>query len=130
MLLEIRDGSACRNGMPVLSHFSFEIRGTEKIAVTGRNGAGKTTLLKVLAGEIELEKNEKNPDSGMTQARAFSLGMLNQQAADQPEKTVEELVRQAVLSGSNVFTIPFMMASALPSRTICTASWQANSGSG
>lgn len=99
MLLEIRDGSACRNGMPVLSHFSFEIRGTEKIAVTGRNGAGKTTLLKVLAGEIELEKNEKNPDSGMTQARAFSLGMLNQQAADQPEKTVEELVRQAVLSG-------------------------------
>lgn len=99
MLLEIRDGSACRNGMPVLSHFSFEIRGTEKIAVTGRNGAGKTTLLKVLAGEIELEKNEKNPDSGMTQARAFSLGMLNQQAADQPEKTVEELFRQAVLSG-------------------------------
>ncbi|MGI6088553.1 ABC-F family ATP-binding cassette domain-containing protein [Bilifractor porci] len=99
MLLEIRDGSACRNGTPVLSHFSFEIRGTEKIAVTGRNGAGKTTLLKVLAGEIELEKNEKNPDSGMTQARTFSLGMLNQQAADQPEKTVEELVQQALLSG-------------------------------
>ena len=61
MLLEIRDGSACRNGMPVLSHFSFEIRGTEKIAVTGRNGAGKTTLTQGIARGLGVKRTVTSP---------------------------------------------------------------------
>ncbi|OEJ24107.1 ABC transporter [Streptomyces agglomeratus] len=31
----------------------FEIRGPERIALTGRNGAGKTTLLRTITGELE-----------------------------------------------------------------------------
>ena len=38
MLLQIQDGTLSIGGQTVLSHFHFEIRGNEKIAVIGRNG--------------------------------------------------------------------------------------------
>jgi ATP-binding cassette subfamily F protein 3 len=59
MLLEIKDGTVTRGGRPVLSHFNFEIRGKEKIAIVGKNGAGKTTLLQVLANERPLDRDDK-----------------------------------------------------------------------
>ncbi|CAM5675170.1 ABC transporter [Streptomyces spiroverticillatus] len=31
----------------------FELRGPERVALTGRNGAGKTTLLRTIAGQLE-----------------------------------------------------------------------------
>ena len=34
------------------AHAELEVRGAERIALTGRNGSGKTTLLRTLAGEI------------------------------------------------------------------------------
>ncbi|MFF8787502.1 ABC-F family ATP-binding cassette domain-containing protein [Streptomyces sp. NPDC015125] len=34
------------------AHAELEVRGPERIALTGRNGSGKTTLLRTLAGEI------------------------------------------------------------------------------
>lgn len=54
MLLQIQDGTLSIGGQTVLSHFHFEIRGNEKIAVIGRNGCGKTTLLRLLAGNWHL----------------------------------------------------------------------------
>ena len=101
MLLEIRDGSVSRQGQPVLSHFCFEIRGTEKIAVVGRNGAGKTTLLEVLYGSIDLELNEKNRESGIKKARAFTVGMLGQQTGEADERTVSVCAEEAILSGKS-----------------------------
>lgn len=98
MLLEITDGSVSRNGEPVLAHFSFEIRGTEKIALVGRNGAGKTTLLETIAGLLELDTNEKNPHSGLRWSRVCTVGMLRQQTAAESAKTVEELLLEAVFS--------------------------------
>lgn len=38
---------------PILSHLDFQIKGGEKIVITGFNGIGKSTLLKTLIGEIE-----------------------------------------------------------------------------
>ncbi|WP_176968863.1 ABC-F family ATP-binding cassette domain-containing protein [Amycolatopsis xylanica] len=35
------------------AHATFEIRGPERIALTGRNGAGKSTLLRTIAGELK-----------------------------------------------------------------------------
>jgi ATPase subunit of ABC transporter with duplicated ATPase domains len=32
---------------------AFELRGPERVALTGRNGAGKTTLLRTIAGQLE-----------------------------------------------------------------------------
>lgn len=36
----------------------IELRGPERVALTGRNGSGKTTLLRTLAGEIPPEEGE------------------------------------------------------------------------
>lgn len=100
MLYEIRDGSVSRGGKTILSHFSFEIKGKEKIALVGRNGSGKTTLLNVISGKIELDRNDKNPEAGVYQARSFTIGVLEQTVPrESREKTVEEMIREAVLSG-------------------------------
>ncbi|RJQ34255.1 ABC transporter ATP-binding protein [Candidatus Parcubacteria bacterium] len=42
----------------VLRNVSFEVRGKERVLLTGVNGSGKTTLLKILMGKME-------PDSGV-----------------------------------------------------------------
>ena len=96
MLYEIRDGSVSQHGESVLSHFDFAIRGTEKIAIVGRNGAGKSTLLEALAGEKEIEINRKNPASGVFRSRAFTVGVLRQQACENPDETVEDCIMRGV----------------------------------
>lgn len=96
MLYEITDGSVTIGDKAVLSHFNFEIRGNEKIAVVGRNGAGKTTLLNVISGDLPLDSNEKNSDSGIRRSRAFTMGVLRQQAVQDPDRTVEEEVLENV----------------------------------
>ena len=65
MLLQIQDGTLTAGGHPVLSHFHFEIKGNEKIALVGRNGSGKTTLLRLLASELSLERDDKSSGSGL-----------------------------------------------------------------
>ena len=96
MLYEIRDGSVSQQGEPVLSHFDFGIRGTEKVAIVGRNGAGKSTLLEAIAGEKEIEINRKNPASGVFRSRAFTVGVLRQQACQNPDETVEDCILKGV----------------------------------
>ena len=96
MLYEIRDGSVSQQGEPVLSHFDFWIRGTEKIAIVGRNGAVKSTLLEAIAGEKEIEINRKNPASGVFRSRAFTVGVLRQQACQNPDETVEDCILKGV----------------------------------
>lgn len=64
MLYQINDGTVSLGGNVILDHIDFEIRGTEKIAVTGANGAGKTTLLQVLSGELELDGDDKRMGPG------------------------------------------------------------------
>lgn len=96
MLYEIRDGSVSQQGEPVLSHFDFWIRGTENIAIVGRNGAGKSTLLEAIAGEKEIEINRKNPASGVFRSRAFTVGVLRQQACENPDETVEDCILKGV----------------------------------
>ena len=83
MLLQIQDGTLTAGGHPVLSHFHFEIKGNEKIALVGRNGSGKTTLLRLLASELSLERDDKSSGSGLYTSRALSIGLLHQEALDQ-----------------------------------------------
>lgn len=40
----------------ILRNISMEIRGQEKVLLSGENGSGKTTLLKILMGEVEKDK--------------------------------------------------------------------------
>lgn len=90
MLYQITDGSVSAGGMLILSHIDFEIKGNEKIAVVGRNGAGKTTLLKLIAGELQLDRDDRRMNPGIVKSRQVTVGMLRQQAFEDGERTVEE----------------------------------------
>ena len=91
MLYQIMDGTVSAGGQVILSHIDFEIRGTEKIAVVGRNGAGKTTLLNVIAGKLELDRDDKREGPGIFRSRAVTVEMLSQQAfSGIGGRTVEE----------------------------------------
>lgn len=90
MKYQITDGTVTLGGKTVLSHIDFEIQGSEKIAVVGRNGAGKTTFLRLLAGELELDRDDRRQGPGIRCSRKLSIGLLGQQALLHEERTVEE----------------------------------------
>lgn len=90
MLLQIQDGTLSAGTQVVLSHFDFEIRGNEKIAVVGKNGCGKTTLLRLLAGELSLDRDDKSASAGIRTTRRLTIGLLSQQAFSDVSETVEE----------------------------------------
>ncbi len=95
MLLQIEDGTLSAGNKTVLTHFHFEIRGNEKVALVGRNGCGKTTLLRLLAGELDLDRDDKRPSSGIVFSRKLTIGLLRQQAFSDPERTVEQEILTA-----------------------------------
>lgn len=90
MLYQVMDGSVSVGGHLILSHIDFEIKGNEKIAVVGRNGAGKTTLLRLLAGELELDRDDRRQGEGMVKSRQLTIGLLSQQVFEDSHRTVEE----------------------------------------
>ncbi len=83
----------------MLSHIDFSVKGREKIAVTGINGAGKTTLLRLLAGELELDRDDRRMGPGISQSRKLTVEMLRQQAFDDTSRTVEEELLTACPAG-------------------------------
>lgn len=90
MRYQITDGTVTAGGNLILSHIDFEIRGTEKIAVIGKNGAGKTTLLRLIAGELELDRDDKRRGPGIVTSRKLTAELLHQQAFAEESHTVEE----------------------------------------
>ncbi len=90
MLYHIKDGTVTAGGSLILSHIDFEIHGREKIAVVGNNGAGKTTLLRLIAGELELDRDDKRGGPGIISSRKVTVGYLKQQAFEDKGRTVEE----------------------------------------
>ena len=99
MLYQIIDGTVSVGGRQILSHFHFEIKGKEKIAVVGRNGAGKTTLLRLIAGELELDRDDKRQGQGILISRRVTVGMLRQGGEEDPDRTVEEILLEACPEG-------------------------------
>ncbi|WP_312446418.1 ABC-F family ATP-binding cassette domain-containing protein, partial [Lacrimispora sp.] len=90
MLYQIKDGTVTAGGSLILSHIDFEIHGKEKIAVVGNNGAGKTTLLKLIAGELDMDRDDKREGPGITSSRKLTVGYLKQQTFEDKGRTVEE----------------------------------------
>ena len=39
----------------ILSNISFELRGKERVLLSGENGSGKTTLLKIISGDLSAD---------------------------------------------------------------------------
>ncbi|MBQ7370587.1 MAG: ABC-F family ATP-binding cassette domain-containing protein [Blautia sp.] len=95
MLYQIINGTVSLGGQEILSHLDFEIKGSEKIAVVGRNGAGKTTLLRLLAGELELDRDDKRMQPGIRMSRRLTIGMLKQNQSVTADQTIEELLLES-----------------------------------
>lgn len=92
MLYQIINGTVSVGGTTILDHIDFEIKEKEKIAVVGPNGAGKTTLLKLIAGELELDRDDKRTTPGIRTSRKVTVGMLRQSNENDADKTIEELL--------------------------------------
>lgn len=109
MLYQIKDGTVSAGGQTILSHIDFYIKEKEKIAVVGKNGAGKTTLLKLLAGELQLDRDDRRGMSsgahgketacknslGIVTSRNIAIGMLRQVDSFNQDKTIEEILLEA-----------------------------------
>jgi ATP-binding cassette ChvD family protein len=61
-----------------------------KIGVLGLNGAGKSTLLKIIAGD------DKDFIGELAFSKGYSVGMLEQEPNLDPQKTVKQVVEEAV----------------------------------
>ena len=74
----------------ILKDISLSFFPGAKIGVLGLNGAGKSTLLKIMAGNDTEIEGEARPMPGI------NIGYLEQEPALDPEKTVREVVEEAV----------------------------------
>ena len=74
----------------ILKDISLSFFPGAKIGVLGLNGAGKSTLLKIMAGEDTEIEGEAKPLAGT------KVGYLPQEPRLDPEKTVREVVEEAV----------------------------------
>ncbi len=61
-----------------------------KIGVLGLNGSGKSTLLRIMAGVDDGYQGE------IARSKGYSFGLLEQEPQLDPEKTVKEVVEEAV----------------------------------
>jgi ATPase subunit of ABC transporter with duplicated ATPase domains len=87
-VLALEAVSCARGGRPVLQDVSLEIRGPERIHLTGPNGGGKSTLLALAAGRLA-------PDRGAVFRREGEIVMLDQHAEllDREESVLENCRR-------------------------------------
>ena len=74
----------------ILKDISLSFFPGAKIGVLGLNGAGKSTLLKIMAGEDGEIEGEARPMPGI------DIGYLKQEPDLDPDKTVREVVEEAV----------------------------------
>lgn len=82
----------------VLKDVDFEVKGRDRIAVTGRNGAGKTTLLGLIFGTIEADRDDFRKLPEREVSGDISVSMLSQ--TDETDGKVS--VTQYVL-GKDIF---------------------------
>lgn len=72
----------------ILNNISFEIRGKERVLLSGDNGSGKTTLLRILIGKLK-------PDSGEVKIGVnISIGYFSQEheTLNQNKTVLEEFL--------------------------------------
>lgn len=84
MLYSISKASKYFGADPVFEDVTFEIKGTEKIALVGRNGCGKTTFLRCMCGEEAFDNGTVSIQAGTT------IGYLAQKVLEHDDWTVEE----------------------------------------
>ena len=86
--LTATDLSVSRGATPVLTHVTFAVTPTSRVAIVGENGRGKTTLLHALAGRLA-------PDCGEVH-RIGTLGLAEQEMTAADGRTVGAAVAEAI----------------------------------
>lgn len=84
MLYSISKASKSYGADTIFEDVTFEIKGTEKIALVGRNGCGKTTFLRCMCGEESFDHGNVSMMGGAT------IGYLAQKVLEHDDNTVEE----------------------------------------
>lgn len=85
-----RVGKVVDNQRHILKNISLSFYPGAKIGVLGLNGSGKSTLLRIMAGVDTQFEGEARPQSGI------KIGYLAQEPELDPNKTVREVVEEAV----------------------------------
>jgi ATP-binding cassette subfamily F protein uup len=90
LLLSCEGVSKAYGTRPLFTGLSFGLFEGDRVGLIGPNGSGKSTLLKILAGIEE-------PDSGTRSVRrSIRAGYVPQDPVFAPEKTVEEVLAEAL----------------------------------
>lgn len=84
MLYSITKASKAYGADEVFTDVTFEIKGTEKIAIVGRNGCGKTTFLRCMCGE------ENFDHANISKQNGTEIGYLSQKVLAHDDWTVEQ----------------------------------------
>lgn len=100
MLYSVSKASKYFGADPVFEDVTFEIKGTEKIALVGRNGCGKTTFLRCMCGEDSFDRGSVSMQGGVT------IGYLAQKVLEHDDWTVEEELK---LIYRNIFELQKQM---------------------
>ena len=92
MQIVIQNGIVDLSGEPILKKVNIEINTESKIGIVGRNGCGKTTLLRLIAGELQISKDNPEANSNFMVSGKPVIGTLNQMSfKDNSVSLVDEI---------------------------------------
>ncbi len=95
MQIRIQNGVVDLSGEPILKKVNIEINTESKIGIVGRNGSGKTTLLRLIAGELQISKDEPELNSQFIISGKPVIGTLSQMTFKDDSITLLDEIRSA-----------------------------------
>ena len=95
MQIVIQNGIVDLSGEPILKKVNIEINTESKIGIVGRNGCGKTTLLRLIAGELQISKDNPEANSNFMVSGKPTIGTLNQMAFKDNSVSLVDEIRSA-----------------------------------
>ncbi len=93
MLIADRISHTYPNGVEALRDFSLRVARGQFVAIVGPSGCGKSTLLRAIAGLIQPSAGEVWLDGERITQPSLRIGMMFQDAALLPWRTVEQNIR-------------------------------------
>ena len=95
MQIVIQNGIVNLSGEPILKKVNVEINTESKIGIVGRNGCGKTTLLRLIAGELQISKDNPEANSNFMISGKPVIGTLSQMAFKDNSVSLIDEIRSA-----------------------------------
>ncbi|GIV85102.1 MAG: ABC transporter ATP-binding protein [Candidatus Roseilinea sp.] len=93
MLIADRISHTYPNGVEALRDFSLRVARGQFVAIVGPSGCGKSTLLRIIAGLIQPSAGEVRLDGERITQPSSRIGVMFQDAALLPWRTVEQNIR-------------------------------------